>query len=139
MRRISFLAVAAALWTCGGPRDTSSAAAAEAQSEPRPFEPPVLTNAESPVRYPPNAYRDHVEGTVVLRLYLTSGGAIVAESTRVAESSGNRTLDSAALTAVTRMRFAPAQRNGSPVATSFLQPVQFQQPARTGTPPGDAP
>jgi hypothetical protein len=31
------------------------------------------------------------------------------------------------------MRFAPARRDGVPVATLFLQPVHFRHPARAGS------
>jgi TonB family protein len=99
------------------------------------FEPPVLTNAESPVRYPPTLFRDRIEGTVVLRLFIDETGTLVPDSTRVAEASGQPALDSAALDAVSGMRFAPARRDGRPVATPFLQPVHFQHPARSGSGP----
>ena len=97
------------------------------------FEPPVLINAESPVRYPAALFRDRIEGTVVLRLFVDTRGTLVPESTRVAESSGQAALDSAALAAATEMRFAPARRDGRPVATPFLQPIHFQHPSRSGS------
>jgi protein TonB len=99
------------------------------------FEPPVLTNPDVPVRYPPAAFTAGVEGTVILRLYVDATGALLADSTRVAEGSGSPALDSAAVAGVTTMRFAPARREGVPVATAFLQPVQFRHPA-VGTPGG---
>ncbi len=95
---------------------------------PSGFEPPVLTNPETPVRYPPDLYATGTEGTVVLRLYTDEHGRIIPESTRVAEGSGQPRLDSAAVEAVPSMRFAPARRDGVPVATAFLQPVQFRRP-----------
>ena len=55
-------------------------------------------------------------------------GTIVPESTRVEESSGFPQLDSAALQSVDLLRFAPAQRDGVPVATAFIQPVHFRHP-----------
>lgn len=99
-----------------------------------PFEPPVVTNPESPVNYPADLWEQQVEGTVVLRLHLDARGAVAPESTRVAESSGYPALDSAALRAVPDMRFAPARRDGRPVATTFLQPVHFRHQQRTGAP-----
>jgi protein TonB len=92
------------------------------------FEPPVLTNPDVPVRYPPDAFKAGVEGTVVLRLYVDDTGALLADSTRVAEGSGSPALDSAAVAGVAGMRFAPARRQGVPVATAFLQPVHFRHP-----------
>lgn len=95
---------------------------------PRGSEPPVVTNAESPIGYPADLYAQGVEGTVILRLFIDEGGTIVPESTQIAEGSGYPELDAAALAGVADMRFAPARRAGRPVATSFLQPVHFRRP-----------
>lgn len=95
---------------------------------PRGFEPPVVTNAESPIGYPTDLYRQAVEGTVILRLFLDETGTIVPDSTQIAEGSGYPELDAAALEGVAEMRFAPARRDGQPIATSFLQPVHFRRP-----------
>jgi TonB family protein len=92
------------------------------------FEPPVITNPESPVSYPPALFDDGVEGSVVLQLFVDEEGEIVPDSSRIVEGSGYDALDSAALAGVSTMRFAPARRNGSPVATSFLQPIHFRLP-----------
>jgi len=100
-----------------------------------PFEPPVVTNAEPPVRYPVNAFQQSTEGTVILRLFVDSLGNLRPESTRVAESSGSPVLDSAARAGVPAMRFAPAKRNGRPVSTAFLQPVHFRRPERSPAQP----
>jgi protein TonB len=61
-------------------------------------------------------------------------GRVVAESTRVQESSGYPALDSAALAAVPRLRYAPALRDGRPVATGFMQPFNFRAPPGGGSP-----
>lgn len=106
----------------------SGAGAAASGERARGFEPPVITNPESPVRYPPAQYEQRVEGTVVLRLYVDETGALALDSTRIAESSGHAALDSAALAGVAAMRFAPARLEGVPVAAAFLQPVQFRHP-----------
>ena len=92
------------------------------------FEPPVITNPESPVSYPPALYEEGVEGSVILQLFVDEEGEIVPDSSRIAEGSGHIELDSAALAGVPAMRFAPARRNGTPVATVFLQPVHFRLP-----------
>ncbi len=113
------------LIACGDPSET----AGEMELEEAPaFELPVVTNAESPVRYPPALFRRNVGGTVVLRLFVDSAGVVVPESTRVAEGSGSTTLDSVAMAHVPDMQFAPARRNGAPIATTFLQRVVFQPP-----------
>ncbi|MDH5642856.1 MAG: energy transducer TonB [Gemmatimonadota bacterium] len=92
------------------------------------FEPPVVTNSESPVAYPPQLFEQGVEGTVMLHLFIDENGAIVPESTRVVESSGVATLDSAALAGAGDFSFAPALQDGQPVAAAFLQPVHFRRP-----------
>ena len=97
-------------------------------SAPAPDGPPVALNAESPVSYPQSLLEQGVEGTVVLHLFVDAKGGVVRESTRVAESSGYAAFDSAAVTAVPQFHYAPAVRDGTPVATTFLQPVQFRNP-----------
>jgi TonB family protein len=94
---------------------------------PPPDGAPVALNAESPVSYPPELLAQGIEGTVLLRLFVDSSGKLVPESTRVAESSGYPALDSAAVAATPELRFAPALHAGTPVATAFLQPVQFRR------------
>jgi len=43
----------------------------------------------------------------------------------LAQSSGNRDIDRAALEAVRRWRFQPAQRNGQPVSATVIIPLEF--------------
>lgn len=124
MRRAWLWGIAAVV-ACGADSTPGTRAADQA---PLRFEPPVLTNAESPVRYPPTLYERRVEGSVVLRIYVEAAGQLVPESTRIAEASGHAGLDSAAVEAVRRMRFAPARRDGRAVATSLLQPIHFRHP-----------
>ena len=97
------------------------------------FEPPVLTNSESPVAYPVALFEREVEASVVLRLFITADGVIDPDSTQVAESSGYPALDSAALAGVSDMTFAPARKDGEPVATLFLQPVHFRHPSQAAS------
>ena len=96
----------------------------------RGFDSPVALNADPPVRYPPNLFDQGIEGTVVLRLFANERGEILSDSTRIAEGSGYADFDAAALAGVPLMRFAPARRDGVPVATSFLQPIHFRVPER---------
>jgi len=88
----------------------------------------VPLNPDSPIQYPPRLYDQKVEGDVVLRLFVDSMGRLVAESSKVAESSGYSALDSAALSGAKKLRFAPARRRGLAVATAFLQPIEFRRP-----------
>jgi protein TonB len=113
---------------CSGSAAPSNSAAAPAE------EPPVALNAEPAVQYPPDLYDQRVEGDVVLRLFADSTGRLVPESTRVAESSGFATLDSAAVKGVSRLRYAAARRHGLPVATTFLQTMEFRHPGGAAVP-----
>lgn len=117
--------------SCGG--DRSGREGATDSPTDSGFHLPVLTNAESPVSYPVELYEQQVEASVILRLFVTPDGIVVPESTRVAETSGYPALDSAALAGVSSMTFAPALQDGEPVATMFLQPIQFRHPARSGS------
>ena len=128
MNVVRWTGLALLLAACGGtPQRTPPQSASQDQAPA--FEPPVVTNPESPVSYPPDLYDQRVEGTVVLRLYVDERGQVVPDSTRIAESSGYPALDSAALRGVPDMHFAPARRDGRPVAATFLQPVNFRRPA----------
>jgi len=98
-------------------------------------DPPVVINAESPIIHPPALYARGIEGRVVLRLFVDQTGRLVADSTGVAESSGYPAFDSAALAGVAQLRFAPALRNGTPVAALFLLPVDFRLPQAGGITP----
>lgn len=98
-------------------------------------EPPVPLNAMVPVLYPEAPLVQRLGGTVVLRLFIDSAGVVAPESTEVQESSGYPALDSAALAGVPRLRYAPALRAGAPVATRFLQPINFRAPSAGGADP----
>lgn len=94
----------------------------------RPDEPPVMVNAELPFRYPAALYARRVQGNVVLRLFVDQDGRILPESTRVEESSGYPSLDSAAVTGSQELYFIPAKLRGEPMAVSVLFPVYFRHP-----------
>lgn len=113
---------------CGGSGPAPSAGSAPAE------EPPVAVNADPAVQYPPDLYDRRVEGDVVLRLFVDSSGRLSPESTRVSESSGFAALDSAAVRGASRLRYAPARRHGLPVATAFLQTVEFRHPGGGAAP-----
>ncbi len=122
-RRPSWLVVALAALACrSGPPPE------QAGTAPPEEEPPVAVNAQAPIHYPPALFDRGVEGEVVLRLFIDSTGKVVAESSKVGESSGSRSLDSAALDGSKQLRYAPAKRRGVPITTWFLQPVEFRQP-----------
>jgi protein TonB len=87
-----------------------------------------MLNKELPFRYPPALYAQKVQGNVTLRIYIDSNGAIVADSTRVAETSGFSALDSAAMKGSRDLKFDPAKTRGQPVPVSILLPVFFRHP-----------
>jgi len=102
----------------------------------RPDEPPVMVNAELPFRYPPALYARRVQGNVMLRLFVDTDGRILIDSTRVEESSGYPSLDSAAVTGSQDLYFIPAKLRGEPLAVSVLFPVYFRHPEAAPL-PGD--
>ena len=98
---------------------------------------PVAINSESPFQYPADLYDQGVEGEVRLRLYADSLGHVRPESTRVVASSGTPALDSAAVRGASLLMYAPAHKDGRPVAVAFYQPVVFRRRAQrsgAGTP-----
>ena len=58
-----------------------------------------------------------------VRVTVATDGSV--DRLEVAESSGNRHLDRAAMEAVRRWRFSPAMRNGQPVSAQVVIPVDF--------------
>jgi TonB family protein len=98
-------------------------------------QPPVAINPVSPVDYPLPLLEQGIQGRVLLRLYADSTGAIVPDSTRIAESSGYPALDSAALRGAAELRYSPARRHGRAVAGLFLQPVTFRNPRNGSSTP----
>jgi len=89
---------------------------------------PVMLNKELPFRYPPALYAQKVQGNVTLRIFIDREGAIVPDSTRVAETSGFTALDSAAMKGSRDLKFEPAKTQGQPVPVSILLPVFFRHP-----------
>ena len=118
-----------------GPEPTVTLPQDQPNAETRRDEPPVPLDPDPTIDYPPALASQRIGGTVLLRLFVDSTGKVAAESTRVQESSGYPALDSAALAAAPRLRYAPALHNGTPVATFFTQPIRFRHPDRGGTTP----
>lgn len=126
----SALVALASVGGCQAKPDGTVALSTGAQTRsPRRDEPPVALNANSPVHYPEALASQRLGGTVILRLFVDSTGRIVADSSAVQESSGYPALDSAALRGALQLRYAPALRDGIPVAAQFLQPVDFRASA----------
>lgn len=103
------------------PEDGTDAAPATG-TEPGPdVMPRVLTQVE-PV-YPKDALRRGVKGTVVVQAFVGTNGRV--RSAKVATSVPE--LDRAALDAVKRWTFRPAQSQGRPVEAWLSVPVRFPQ------------
>jgi TonB family protein len=91
-------------------------------------QPPVALDPVPAVAFPDGLTDTASAATVRLRLFVDEQGHVIADSTRVAESSGLAALDSAAVEGAPRIRYAPALRDGEPVGTAFIQPVEFRRP-----------
>ncbi len=90
-----------------------------------PGDKPVPIPGQSPPpTYPPAAVRRGISGTVTVRADVGADGTPTRVS--VENSSRNRDLDRAALEAVRKWRFQPAQRDGQAVAASIVIPVDFK-------------
>lgn len=74
--------------------------------------------------YPPFARRLGYEGRVVVRILVLPTGTVGTAS--IERSSGYAVLDEAALAAIKRWRFRPAQRAGQPVDATLNVPITFK-------------
>lgn len=83
---------------------------------------PIPGQSPAP-RYPSQALRRGESGTVTLRVEIGADG--VPNEVGVANSSGSRQLDRAAMDAVRRWRFTPATRQGEAVAGTVVVPITF--------------
>jgi protein TonB len=91
-------------------------------TEPPRFEVALLQNPKP--GYPAAARARGQEGTVLVWVLVGEDGT--PEQVQVKESSGWNLLDRAAVDAIKKWRFAPAQRGGKPVADWVLVPVRFR-------------
>jgi TonB family protein len=98
------------------------------RSASQPDEPPVMVNKEPPFRYPAALYARKVQGDVTLRLFINRDGNVTPDSTRIEQSSGYPSLDSAAIKGSQELRFVPAKLHGEAVAVSVFFPVLFRHP-----------
>lgn len=97
----------------------------ESKAQPRP---PVFTQAKVRTRarpiYPESARRKGQQGTVHVRLSVSSSGKVTAAS--LSRSSGSSALDASAVKAAKRWRFTPAKSGSTPVATKLVVPISFR-------------
>lgn len=78
----------------------------------------------APAVYPPLSQRLGEEGRVLLRVEVSADGRPLHIALKT--SSGFERLDQAAIKAVARWQFKPAQQNGSAVASTVDVPVRFK-------------
>lgn len=91
---------------------------------PAPASQPIPLAGSTPApRYPPASLRRGESGTVVVEARVDPRGNVSAVN--VADGSGSRLLDRAAMDAVRRWRFEPARSNGEPVAATVRVPIEF--------------
>ncbi|GAB3733895.1 hypothetical protein GCM10028862_16620 [Luteimonas pelagia] len=99
------------------PPQAAAPLAAGASPEPIPGQSP-------PPDYPRRALRRGIEGTVLVRAEVGPDGVPVSVS--LVQGSRSRELDRAALDAVRRWRFRPAQVDGRPTVGSVVVPIEFR-------------
>ncbi len=97
---------------------------------PAPAAAPAMADSDVPLplsrpapNYPREALSRNIGGTVRVRAVVAVDGSV--ERMEVAESSGNRYLDRAAMEAVRRWKFKPAVRGGQPVSAEVILPLEF--------------
>jgi len=100
------------------------------QAKPKPIakttrDPSPLAGNQAP-KYPPQALRSGVEGSVSVRVEVDASG--IPTDVKVVERSGERSrdLDRAVTDAVRRWRFEPAMKDGKAVAGAVVVPVEFK-------------
>ena len=109
--------------TGSGSGSGSGSGAGQGSGSGVPVTPPYLVSSTDP-RYPPAARNREIEGTVYVKMLVSSGGSV--ENAFVARSSGNEALDGAAVEAVYNWSFSPAKDTyGSPVRCYITMPVNF--------------
>ena len=128
MVRFLSAAVLAALCGCGDGRGGQHGNAGLFSGTDRPDEQPVIVNRNLPFRYPAALYARKVQGNVTLHLYIDVDGRVRPDSTRVEESSGYPSLDSAAVVGSQELQFVPAKLHGEPMGIAVLFPVYFRHP-----------
>jgi protein TonB len=85
------------------------------------FDPPVPVRTVAP-DYPDQMKAKHMKGVVVVKCTIDAQGNVVEPSI---EKTSNEGFDQAALDAVKKWKFKPAQRDGNPVEKRVSIPIRF--------------
>jgi protein TonB len=112
--------------------DKPAAKKPEARNQPKPKPIARITRDPSPLagnqtpKYPPQALRSGVEGSVSVRVEVDASG--VPTDVKVVERSGERSrdLDRAVTDTVRKWRFEPAMKDGKAVSGAVVVPVEFK-------------
>ncbi|HVW24972.1 MAG TPA: TonB-dependent siderophore myxochelin receptor MxcH [Polyangiaceae bacterium] len=120
LSRVRWLVVASLLcaFTTAKPAEAQEAGSAEHSG----VAPPELVESAE-AAYPEAARAAHVEGTVLLELYIDVEGRVTGAS--VIEPAGNG-FDEAARDAALRFKFKPARRGDQPIAARIRYPYSFK-------------
>lgn len=103
-----------------------SAGVPDTHSSGEPLRPPAVLASSLdtvPLRYPPRQQREGTRGTAIVQVSVDPSGGAGAVSIRL--TSGDRSLDRAAIDYAGRLRFEPARRDGLPAEGTLLVPVNF--------------
>jgi serine/threonine-protein kinase len=114
-RDLGFRCVASSV-VSAGQADAPILPLSDVEEEPRQIWTPEL-------EYPADARRAGIEGVAVLRVLVDTSGAVA--QCEIQESSGNESLDRAALSAARRTRYTPARCRGQPVRVWTTFSCQF--------------
>lgn len=115
--------------TAPAPRapEPGSVATPSAPAAPKPAvansEPQVIAGQAPAPEYPSDAYRRQEQGTVRVRATIDPQGNVIDAKLEV--TSRSRSLDRAAVSAVRGWKFKPAIRDGKPVQSDAIVPVEF--------------
>ena len=105
-----------------GAQPAAQPGAPEAKPGQTRFKPPVLIDRVE-AKYPEQARKDGVTGTVLLQLVIGTDGGVT--EAKVAKSAGHG-FDESAREAARLLRFEPASQEGVPVAVQINYEVQFE-------------
>lgn len=100
----------------------SDSGPAPAAAPPTRFKPPVLIERVE-AKYPEQARKDGITGTVLLQLVVGTDGSVT--DAKVAKAAGHG-FDESALEAARSLRFEPATQEGAKVQVQINYEVQFQ-------------
>jgi protein TonB len=78
------------------------------------------------VQYPPRAMQDNVEGWVEVSYTVGANGSV--SSVKILNSEPARVFESAASSAVSRLRYKPPMKDGKPISVSTLIRIVFVVP-----------